>query len=408
MANTIEIIKYEGDNTTFVWKHPIEDFNTGSQLIVHETQEAIFYLNGQALDLFGPGRHTLETQNIPLLKKYLNVPSDGSSPFHCEIYYINKIEQMAIKWGTDSQVQYMDPTYKFPLKIGASGEMALRIDDSRKLLNKLVGTEKALGQLQLVSVFRAFLMARIKPYIARVMQTSNFSIFEIDSYMKDISDSLHLQLIPDFQEYGIRLERFFITNIVKPDGDKAYERFKDIHVRQYSDIAEAKLRQKVGIIDQETSAQRLVIESAAVAKKRELEGYSYAVERGFDVAEKVADNEGIGNFSNTGIGLGMIGGVAGGMGSFVAGITSDVLNQSSNNEANVKIGSIIPIAGFEQQPPILELEKNENNNPMDKKTNLSELEIFNLRMEKLNSAKEKGFITEEEFQIRKKELISSI
>ena len=107
-------------------------------------------------------------------------------------------------------------------------------------------------------------------------------------------------------------------------------------------------------------------------------------------------------------GLGMIGGVAGGMGSFVAGITSDVLNQSSNNETNVKIGSIIPIAGFEQQPPILELEKNENNNPVDKKANLSELEIFNLRMEKLNSAKEKGFITEEEFQIRKKELISSI
>ena len=69
MAQIADIIKYEGDNSTFIWKHPCEDFNTTTQLIVHESQEAIFFMNGQALDLFGPGRHTLETQNIPLLKK---------------------------------------------------------------------------------------------------------------------------------------------------------------------------------------------------------------------------------------------------------------------------------------------------------------------------------------------------
>ena len=61
-----QIIKYEGDNSTFVWKHPSEDFNTSTQLIVHESQEAIFFMNGQALDLFGAGRYTLETENIPL------------------------------------------------------------------------------------------------------------------------------------------------------------------------------------------------------------------------------------------------------------------------------------------------------------------------------------------------------
>ena len=76
----IQIIKYEGDNDTFVWKHPCEDFNIGSQLIVHESQEAIFFLNGQALDLFGSGRHTLETENIPLLRKFINIPTGGESP----------------------------------------------------------------------------------------------------------------------------------------------------------------------------------------------------------------------------------------------------------------------------------------------------------------------------------------
>lgn len=87
MSPIASVIKYEGDNSTFIWKHPCEDFNTTSQLIVHETQEAVFFVNGQALDSFGPGRHTLETENIPLLSKFLNlIVTGGECPFHCEIY----------------------------------------------------------------------------------------------------------------------------------------------------------------------------------------------------------------------------------------------------------------------------------------------------------------------------------
>ena len=86
-----EVIQYEGDNSTFVWKHPAEDFNTNSQLIVHETQEAVFFLNGQPLDRFGSGRYTLETQNIPLLRRVVNIPTGGQSAFHCEVYFIKQI-----------------------------------------------------------------------------------------------------------------------------------------------------------------------------------------------------------------------------------------------------------------------------------------------------------------------------
>lgn len=118
MAQIAEIIKYEGDNSTFIWKHPCEDFNSLTQLIVHESQEALFFLNGQALDLFGPGRYTLETQNIPKIGKILNRTTGDQTPFHCEVYFINKTEQMSIKWGTDSKVQYIEPTYGFPLSIG--------------------------------------------------------------------------------------------------------------------------------------------------------------------------------------------------------------------------------------------------------------------------------------------------
>lgn len=176
-----QIIKYEGDNSTFVWKHPSEDFNTSTQLIVHESQEAIFFMNGQALDLFGAGRYTLETENIPLIRKVANLPTGGQTPFHCEVYFINKTEQMAIRWGTDSKVQYLEPTYKFPISIGASGEMSLSVSDSRKLLIKLVGTEAFLGQAKLIQFFRAFLMTRVKTYIAQTMAVNAINIFEADN-----------------------------------------------------------------------------------------------------------------------------------------------------------------------------------------------------------------------------------
>lgn len=345
MPKITEVIKYEGDNSTFVWKHPSEDFNCLTQLIVHESQEAIFFKNGQALDMFGPGRYTLSTQNIPIIGKLLNLATGGESPFHCEVYFINKTEQMSIKWGTDSKVQYIEPTYGFPISIGASGEMSLRVEDSRLLLLKLIGTESLFNHQMLTAFFRGFLMTKVKTYIASVMKTNAINIFEIDENLELFSDSIHKQLIPDFADYGISLERFFVTNVVKPDGDRQYERFKDLHFRQYADIAEAKLKQQTDIIFAQTQAQKVIIDSQAQATKRAQEGYTYQQERGFDVATEVAKNEAVGQFTNLGVGLGTMAGVGGAVAGTVSGAMSEAMNQTntSNNVAKcVKCGATIP------------------------------------------------------------------
>lgn len=323
MANIADIIKYEGDNSTFIWKHPCEDFNTTTQLIVHESQEAIFFLNGQALDLFGPGRHTLETQNIPLLRRIINIPTGGESPFHCEVYFINKTEQMAIRWGTDSKVQYVEPTYKFPISIGASGEMVLSVNDSRKLLVKLVGTERVLDRQQLTTYFRSILMTKVKTYMAQTMRANAINIFEIDESLETFSADIKERLIPDFLDYGVDLKRFYVTTIVKPDSDPQYEKFKELHFRQYADIAEAKLRQQTDVIHAQTEAQKVVIDSQAQATKRMQEGYTYQQERGFDVAQDAARNAAAGQYSNMGIGLGMMAGVGGTVGGMVGGVVAD-------------------------------------------------------------------------------------
>lgn len=331
-----EIIKYEGDNSTFIWKHPCEDFNSTTQLIVHESQEAIFFMNGQALDLFGAGRYTLETQNIPLLKKAINIPTGGKTPFHCEVYFVNKTEQMAIKWGTDSKVQYIEPTYRFPISIGASGEMSLSVADSRKLLVNLVGTERVLDRGQLTNFFRAFLMTRVKTYIAQEMRSSAINIFEIDEQLESFSAAIKSKLDGDFLDYGINLKRFFVTVIVKPDGDPQYEKFKELHFRQYADIAEAKLRQQTDVIYAQTEAQKVVIDSKAQATKRAQEGYTYQQERGFDVAHDVARNEAVGQFTNIGVGLGTMAGVGGAVGGVVGGAISGAFAgiNSSSTQAN--------------------------------------------------------------------------
>ena len=376
MANIADIIKYEGDNSTFIWKHPCEDFNSLTQLIVHESQEAIFFMNGQALDMFGAGRYTLETQNIPLIGKVLNRATDDKTPFHCEVYFINKTEQMNIKWGTDSRVQYIEPTYGFPLSIGASGEMSLRAEDSRKLLLKLVGTERYLSQQQLVNYFRSFLMTRVKTYIAQVMKTNNINIFEIDENLAMFSNAIKNLLIGDFADYGVSLEQFFVTNVVKPDGERQYEKFKELHFRQYADIAEAKLRQQTEIINAETEAQKTIIDSKAQATKRAQEGYTYQQERGFDVAEKVAENEAVGEFTNMGVGFGTMAGVGGAVGGMVGGMMNETVNSAMNPTANA--GSPDNMAEFKST------------------------------VEKLTMMKEAGLLTEDEFNSMKAKLLSEI
>lgn len=339
MPSVAQIIKYEGDNSTFIWKHPCEDFNTQTQLIVHESQQAVFYMNGQILDVFESGRHTLETQNIPLIKKFFNKSFDNQTPFHCEVYFVNKAEQMAVKWGTDSKIEYVEPIYKFPIQIGASGEMTLRVKDGKKLLVKVVGTENDLTQAGLIHKFRAFLMTRFKTYLSTYIRENKVNIFQIDEKLTELSYDMQNLLVPDFDEYGLSLVHFFVTTIVKPDDDSIYQRFKDLNFRQYADIAEAKLQQNIDIISQETEKHKMILEAEGKAAKRQIEGYTYQQERSFDVAEGAAKNEG-GNMTNLGVGLGVMASVS----NNISNIVSDSIESTVKSETNkcLNCGSLLP------------------------------------------------------------------
>jgi len=262
----VDIIKYEGDNDTFVWKHPAEDFNTMSQLIVHESQEAILFRNGEALDLFGPGRYTLQTQNIPLLRRLVNIPTGGQTPFHCEVYFINKTMPLNMKWGTTSQVHVLDPKFNILLHAGASGGMGVQIDDSRKFLTKIVGTTSSFSKDALIDYFREMIITRVKTNLHSIM--SRVSFVTVNSHLDDMSKAMHENIAEDIKAFGVKLINFLISTIQLAESDYA-----KIQVS----LAEAS---SVGI--------------AAAAEKGRMEtlGYSWADQEMAEILKTFAGNEG--------------------------------------------------------------------------------------------------------------------
>lgn len=319
-----EVIKKIKEDDNLVWRYPKTSFNTMSQLIVHESQEAVFFSNGKALDLFEAGKYTLTTNNIPLLKTFLNIPTGFRSPFQCEVYFVDKTEKNS-KWGTSSKIEFLEPTYKFPIQIGACGEMRFIVEDSRKLLIKLVGVKKSINNETIDDFFASYILTKVKSYMANIIAENSISIFEIDKNLEKFSEDLQNLLVKDFKEYGIKLNKFFVTTILKPETDKQYLEFKELYFKQHVSVAEAELKQKIATIDEETKAKQKIISSKAESIKREQEGYTYQQERAYDVGEKMAANEGIGEFANVGVGLGIMSGIGTTIGDKVGNNISGVM-----------------------------------------------------------------------------------
>lgn len=280
MTKIADIIKYEGDNSTFVWKHPCEDFNTMTQLIVHESQEAIFFMNGEALDTFGPGRHTLETQNIPLLSRAINSLTGNKTPFHCEVYFINKTVQMAIKWGTDSKVRYLDNTHGIPIEIGACGELNLAVSDSRKLLIKIVGTMNGIAwgdngvnfAKSIQNSFRSLISTSVKTSLPATIKAQNIDIFEIDENLDSLSENLRQKILPGFEEYGLTIPQFYITNVLLPEDDPNFRRMKELHTLSFqAKMIQAEVFMKKTQLDADTTVRTAQIAADTTVKTAQAE-----------------------------------------------------------------------------------------------------------------------------------------
>ena len=279
----VDVIKFNGSPDVFAWKYPNEELGTFTQLIVNESQEAILVKGGKVCDIFGAGRHTLSTENIPILNKIINIPFGGKSPFTAEVWYISKAFSLDVKWGTATPIQLQDPKYGVFIPVRAFGEFGIKIDDVEKFLIKLVGTMPVFDKTSLQKYFKGFYLTKAKDSISSYLVNKKISILEIGAYLDEISDFIRERLDSIFEEYGIKLVAFNVNDISTPEEDSAVQQLKK-----------------------------------ALAKRAEMNivGYNYQQERTFDTLEGAATNTGSGSSSimGTGLGLGMGLGLGGNIG----------------------------------------------------------------------------------------------
>ncbi len=307
----VETIKFEGPQDALVWRNSGKEYllsgdegiNAGSQLIVDEFYEAILFANGNALDLFKPGRHTLVTQNIPMLKaQYEKLTT--KNPFPCKVYFINKVHQLELKWGTQGAIAVDDPVYNIFLHVGCCGTMSIRVADSRKFLLKFVGNKETFTNNDLIANMRGIISSRVKDYISKIMILGSVSFFVMNAKIYDIGEMVMQQLQPIFDGYGLEIQFFNIETIDVPRDD-------------YNELQAAK-QSRAGY-----NAQ----------------GEMWDKEKMYSVLQAAAENEGMaGNVMGAGMGLGMGAGIGVPMGQAMGSISNSVFG-SMGTDAGSSLGS---------------------------------------------------------------------
>jgi membrane protease subunit (stomatin/prohibitin family) len=269
----IDRVKWDGSAQLLAWKFPSDELATWTQLIVNESQEAFVVRGGVYDGPFGAGRHTLSTENLPGLRGVLGLPFGGKSPFSAEVWYVNRITNLDVRWGTPDAIQLQDPRYQVMVPVRAFGQYGIRIVDAKRFLLKLVGTVGDFTVDTLNDYFRGVFITSIKTQIANAIVKQGQSVLEISTQLETLSTMLRQALTVEMENYGVTLTQFNIHSINVPEDDPAVRTLKEALAK----------RAEMGIV-----------------------GYTYQQERSYDVMQTAAGNEGgAGTLMGAGMGVGM-------------------------------------------------------------------------------------------------------
>ncbi len=188
------------------------DFRLGSQLIVRESQQALFMRDGKALDVFGPGRHTLETANLPLLSSLIGLATGGATPFTAEVYFVSTRTFMDMKWGTKQPVIFRDPELKM-VRLRAFGTFSMRITGPNVFVAEICGAQGAYEREALNSWMREFIVTRTIDTLGELKR----SILDLPMYYDELGIAVKNRVLADFAKYGVELVDFTVGAITPPD-----------------------------------------------------------------------------------------------------------------------------------------------------------------------------------------------
>src|SRR5215472_8741472 len=211
--SVIEFFDNTGQQIVHRWPETgSTDIKWGSQLIVQESQSAVFFRDGRALDTFGPGRYTLATQNLPLLTGLLSMPFGGTSPFQAEVYFVNQKVFTNLHWGTAEPILFRDAEFSM-VRLRAYGVYSVRVSDAQLFVNKIVGTQNVYTSDALNDFFRNIIVSRLNNLLGETLK----SILDLPKSYDALDAAAKARVHDDFGQYGIELVDFVVNAITPPD-----------------------------------------------------------------------------------------------------------------------------------------------------------------------------------------------
>ena len=225
MARIFDVVEYPNEmSDEIVHRFPeqgIADLRLGSQVIVRESQRVVFFRDGNALDVFGPGRHTIETANIPLLVNLLGVAFNNRTPFTAEVYYVSVKEFADRKWGTPQPIIVSNPGMGLGVALlQGFGTFSYQVKDPQQFVTQLVGAQGAYRTSDIENRLKTVLLSKLQDLLGET--AAKKSIVQLIGLTEELSAGVRAKAQDDFALIGLTLKTFYVGNL-KPSDKSAEE-----------------------------------------------------------------------------------------------------------------------------------------------------------------------------------------
>lgn len=250
--------KPKSNEFVFAYRYPVTNLSTYTQLLVYESQEALLFSKGQLMGKFGPGKHTLDTENLPVIRRLFGIPFGGKNPFTAEVWIINKLCPTNLHWEIDNMPVH-DADYQTMLPLQASGQYGLMVTDSEKFMIKMVGTKDVFTESDMLSQAFGEFATKTKSAIIKFMTMQGIGFKSISGHLDALSEYIKQNVLSYWEDYGLTMTKFYVTEVS---------------------------------IDTDTPEGQKVSKALASQASMHITGHSWQQEQMFDMADKAIDTAG--------------------------------------------------------------------------------------------------------------------